>query len=189
MPTTAIVRAQLDALHAGGVATHLAHVALVEADREAVLRGEHDVVRAARDLHVDQLVALLDLDRLDAGRARVRVLADSAVFFTVPVLRAEQQELVVAELAHRHDRLDLRVRRDVDQVDDRLALRRAAGLRDLVHLEPEAAPVVGEDEQVVVRAADEEPLDEIELLEVLRRSSPRPPRRCRRYVETDVRLM
>ena len=45
-----------------------------------------------------------------------------------------------------------------------LPLRRAARLRDLVHLEPEAAAVVGEDEDVVVRRADEEVLDEILVL-------------------------
>ena len=74
------------------------------------------------------------------------------------------------ELAHRNHRLDLRLGGDVDQVDDRLALRRAAGLRNFVDLEPEAAAVVGEAQDVVVRRADEEMLDEILVLETLRRS-------------------
>ena len=90
-----VARSELDALHAGRVAAHLAHVLLVEADRQAVTRREHDVVRAARDLHVDQLVALLDLDRLDAGRARVRVLRQRRLLHRA-LLRGEEQELIVA---------------------------------------------------------------------------------------------
>ena len=57
-----------------------------------------------------------------------------------------------------------------------------------MHLEPEAPAVVGEAEDVVVRRADEQPLDEILILQTLT-AQPRPPRRCFRYVETDVRLM
>ena len=97
-------------------------------------------------------------------RAHVRVLRQRRLLHRA-LLGGEEQELIVGELAHRHDRRHLRVGRDVDQVDDRLALGRAARLRDLVHLEPEAAPVVGEAQHVVVRRRDEEVLDEILFLE------------------------
>ena len=102
--------------------------------------------------------------------ARTFEYCDSALFFTVPFLRAEEKELRIRELADRYHRLDLRIGCDVDQVDDRLALGRAAGLRDLVDLEPEAAPIVGEAQDVVVRRPDEELLDEILVLERLPRS-------------------
>src|SRR6185437_1715704 len=121
--------------------------------------------RSARDLHVDELIALLDLDRLDAVRPWIGVLAEFCLLDRT-ILRAEQEVVSIVELSHGHDGLDLRVRRDVDEIDDRLALRRTARLWQLVDLEPEAAAVLREDEQVVVRAPDEEPLDEIELLEV-----------------------
>ena len=78
----------------------------------------------------------------------------------------EDQALVVGELAHRHQRRDLLVRLDGDAVDDRLPSRRAARLRDLVHLEPVELPRVGEEQQVVVRAGDEEVLDPVVVLEV-----------------------
>src|SRR5438445_9494469 len=50
---------ELDPLHAGGGAAHVAHVLLVEPDAHAVAGGEHDVVLPVRHLHVDQLVALV----------------------------------------------------------------------------------------------------------------------------------
>src|SRR5690349_7783958 len=104
-----IALAQLDALHAGGVASHLAHVHFVETDGQAVTRGKHDVVRATGDLHIDQLVTLLDLDCLDARRADVGILGQRGLFHGA-VARAEQQELSLREFAHRYHRLDLRVR-------------------------------------------------------------------------------
>src|SRR6185436_20150231 len=64
---------QLDAFDAGGGAAHLAHVAFLEADAHAALGGQHDVVVAVGDLHVDQLVGILDVDRVDPVAARVPV--------------------------------------------------------------------------------------------------------------------
>ena len=78
----------------------------------------------------------------------------------------EEEELVVGELADRHQRRDLLAGLDGDAVDHRLAARRAAGLRDLVDLEPVELPGVGEEEHVVVRARDEEVLDPVVVLEV-----------------------
>src|SRR5687767_2452267 len=71
--------AELDSLHSRRVATHLAYVLLVEPHGEAVLRGKDDVVRAARHLNVDERVAGLDLDGLDAGLPDVRVLRERAL--------------------------------------------------------------------------------------------------------------
>src|SRR6266542_1887188 len=161
-----IAFAQLDSLHTGCVASHFANILLVEADGQSVTCCEDDVVRPARHLNVDQLVIRLDLDCLDAVRARVGLLRERALLDGA-VLRAEKKELSVAELTHRNHRLDLRVRLNVDQVDDRLSTSGAACLRDLVDLEPEAAAVVAEAEDVVVRRADEQSLDEILFLETL----------------------
>ena len=51
-----IALAQLDALHAGRVAAHLAHVHLVEADGQAVRVASTMSLDPARHLDVDQLV-------------------------------------------------------------------------------------------------------------------------------------
>src|SRR5205807_6177129 len=56
-----VLLVELDPFHAGGRASHVPHVLLMEADAHAVVRGEHDVVPAVGHLHVDQLVALLDV--------------------------------------------------------------------------------------------------------------------------------
>ena len=145
IPITLIARSELDALHAGRVAPHLAHVLSWKRIDSPWRRREHDVVRAARHLHVDQLVAVLDLDRLDARRARVRVLRQRGLLHRA--LLASRRAGTRRRANSRTGTIagTLRVRRHVDQVDDRLALRRAPRLRDLVHLEPEAAPVVGEE--------------------------------------------
>src|SRR5207249_3887203 len=80
-----------DALDAGRRAAHVAHVFLVEADAHAVPGRQHDVVLAVRDLHVDQLVALLDVDGANADRARVPKLRQHRLLDHA-VLRGEQQE-------------------------------------------------------------------------------------------------
>src|SRR5947208_8915265 len=60
-----VLLVELDPLHPGGRAPHVAHVLLVEADAHAMMDGEHDVVPAVRHLDIDQLVALFDGDRAD----------------------------------------------------------------------------------------------------------------------------
>ena len=148
------------------VAPHVAHIGLVEAHREPVFRGEHDVVGPARHLHVDQLVLLVDLDRLDSGLPNVRIFRKRCLLDGA-VAGAKEQELSLREFAHRHHRLDLRLRRDVDQVDDRFALGRATRLRNLIDFQPKAPAIVGEAKYVVVCRADEETLDKILVLQSL----------------------
>jgi len=57
-------------------------------------------------------------------------------------------------------------------VHDRTPLRGAPGLRDLVHFEFEAAAIIREEEDVIVRRADEQVLDEIRVLQILAREPP-----------------
>ena len=66
----------------------------------------------------------------------------------------EEEVLARAVVAHLHHRRDRLVRLHVDEVDDRHALGRAAGVRQLVDLELVDLAPVGEDEQrVLVLAA------------------------------------
>jgi hypothetical protein len=78
---------------------------------------------------------------------RGRENADSGVFLTVP-RRGHEDELLVVELAHRQHRVDaLALQRQ--QIDDRLAARAAADLRQFVDLEPVALAAAGEAQQIV----------------------------------------
>ena len=105
------------------------------------------------------------LMRADAVGAHVAVGREQRLLHRA-LPGGEDEALVVGELAHRHQRRDLLVGLDGDAVDHRLAPRRAARLRDLVHLEPVELARVGEEEQVVVGAGDEEVLDPVVVLEV-----------------------
>src|SRR5882672_5713720 len=156
---------ELDALHAGGRAAHVAHVLLVEADAHAVIRGEDDVVLAVGHLYVDQLVTLLDVDGADPVRARIPELREDR-FLHDPVLGREQEVLILGELAHRHERGEALVGFHRDAVDDGLAAGGARRLWDLVHLEPVALALFGEEHQVIVGRRDEQVLDPIVFLGV-----------------------
>src|SRR5690606_40047757 len=68
-----VVATQADAAHARRDATHLAHVTLLEADRHTVARCQNHVVAARSDLHVDQLITVVDVDRIDADHPHVAV--------------------------------------------------------------------------------------------------------------------
>src|SRR5206468_5136375 len=65
------------------------------------------------------------------------------------------------EVLHIQDRRDLLAGLQRDQVADVFALAGGTDVWDLVHLEPEDAAGIGEAEQIVVRAGDDEALDEI----------------------------
>src|SRR5262249_41000766 len=85
---------ELDALHAGGNAAHVAHIALVEPDAHALAGSEHDVAGRVADLRVDQLVAGLDIDRPDAVGSYVAVLGERRLFHGTLASR-EQDELLL----------------------------------------------------------------------------------------------
>ena len=68
------------------------------------------------------------------------------------------------ELAHGDEGFYLFFGAALDQIDQRLAARAAAELRDLIDLEPVAAAFVGEEENVIVRGGHEEVLDPILFL-------------------------
>src|SRR6266545_3534738 len=154
---------QLDSLHAGGRASHVPHVLFMEANAHAVGGSEHDVVLAVRDLYVDQLVPLLDIDRADADGARIAELREHGLLDHA-VLGGEEQELIFGELPHRDERCQPLVGLHRDTAQDRLAARRARRLPDLVDFEPVTLALLGEEHDVVMGRRDEEVLDPVVFL-------------------------
>src|SRR4029079_12798307 len=164
---------QLDPLHPGGGPAHLPHIALVESDAHPLPGGEHDVAVRVAHLHVDQLVVLFDVDGADPVGPHVAVGREQGLLHRSQP-GGEDEAAVVGEFAHRHQRRDLLTLLDGDAVDHRLAPRGPPGLRDLVHLEPVELPLVGEEEQVVVGAGDEQVLHPVVGLEVGAVEAPAP---------------
>ena len=54
--------AEADAAHAGRLAPHVAHLVLVEADRLAAARYQHDLAVAVGERHAHQLVVVVQVD-------------------------------------------------------------------------------------------------------------------------------
>src|SRR2546425_3175753 len=160
-----VLLVERDAPDAPGRPAHVAHVLLVEAEARPVPRGESEVVAAVGHLHVDELVAFLDVDRPDADRARVPEFGEPGLLHDA-LLGGEEQELVLGELPHRHERGDALVRLHGDAVHHGFAARGAGGLGDLVHLEPVALPLLREEHHVVVGRGDEQVLDPVVVLGV-----------------------
>ena len=90
--------------------------------------------------------------------------ASSEVFLICPSARRHDDERPLGELAHRQQRDDPLALLQREQVDERLALRGAARLRELAHLLGVGAPLVGEHQQRVVRRRDEQLRDEVLLV-------------------------
>jgi len=126
-------------------------------------RGEHDVVLPIGHLHVDQLVTFLDVDGADADRARIPELRQHRLLDHA-VLGGEEQELILGELAHGHQRGEPFVGLHRDAREDRLAACGPRRLRNFVHLEPVALPLLGEEHDVVMGRRDEEMLDPVVFL-------------------------
>ncbi len=95
---------------------------------------------------------------------RGRENAASDVFLTVPFAGGHENVAAFLELADGQHRRDALAVVERQQVDDGLAARAAARLRQLVDLEPVELPAVREAEQRVVRVGDEQLLDEILVL-------------------------
>src|SRR5262247_3008475 len=155
-----IVVAQRDAAHAAGLAAHVAHFLLVEADGHAFVRGQEDLLRAVGQFNGHQLVALVDAHGDDAVRADVGEfgklrLLDHAL--------AGDHHGVAAfgEFADRDHAGDPLGRRQTDQVDYRLAAAGRRGVGDFMDFQFIDLPLVGEDHQVAVGRGDEDVRDDV----------------------------
>src|SRR5215475_14567709 len=126
-----IVVAQRDAAHAAGLAPHVAHLLLVEADGHAFVRGQEDLLRAVSQLHSHQFVAFVNAHRNDA------VLPDVAEFGKLRLLNHalagdHHGVATFGELANGDHACDLLGRRQTDQVDYRLAAAGRRGVGDFM---------------------------------------------------------
>ena len=122
-------------------------------------RRQHDVVVARDDPHVDQLVSFVQLDGNNAPFHRPAVGREGR-FLHRAVLGRHDQELLVGEFADRqatgHALFGVLQR---EQIDDRPPAAGAALQRQIVDLLPMHAAPIGEEQQIGVRAGDEEMLD------------------------------
>ena len=141
--------------HATGGATHGACLALVEA-ADAPLAGGHDQVIFARGLnHLGELITLIKGDGDDAGGAHLLELFNRRLLDD-PLLGGEGEVAAWREAVQddRGDRGLARLHLHPWKIDDRDPLVLSRGVRDLVHLGAEAAPLIGEEEGVIVGVCD-----------------------------------
>ena len=138
-------------------------VGLLEADGHAVGGGQHQFVARLGHDHVDQRVALAELDGDDAALQRPAVGLQRRLLHQ-PAGRGHHQEVVgLVEVADRAAVGDLLALGQVQQVHHRPAAAVAGQLRQVVDLAPVDLALVGEEQQVGVRAGDEEVLDRVFL--------------------------
>ena len=132
----------------------------------AGLGDEQDVVVARGEPHLDQLVAVADLDRDDPVGADRRVVGEELGFLDQALGGGEGEVLVLVEVAGRDHRRHLLAVAQRQHVDQRAAFRGPRALGQLVDLEPVDLAAVGEEEQEVVGRADVEVLDVVVLFQV-----------------------
>ena len=154
------------AAHAAGAAAHRPGVALAEADGEAGMRDHQDLVVRVDPADRDELVVLADVDRDDPVGLDRRVVERELGLLDDAVAGPERQVRRLGEVARREHGLDALVLAQRQHVAEVAALRRAAGLRQVVDLRAVDLAAVREEQQVVVRRAHEEVLDVVVVLEV-----------------------
>ncbi len=115
-----VVVRQIDAAHAGGVASGSTHLTDGKADRLPLGGSQNNVVVVGRLADLYQAVALLDVDgdqsvAADVAVAREERLLDGAVG------GGEEDRVVVVKLTNPHQGIDLLLRLQFKEVDDRLA--------------------------------------------------------------------
>ena len=138
----------------------------MEADSTTVAVGNQDFVVTVRHADLDQAVVFAKRDSVHTVLARTGVRFEQGLFDdTFP--RAEQQVVGVDELRvcrqllDADESLDLVVGFDIEQVLDGAAFRVLCAFRNLVHLQPIATALGGEEEQRGVHRRGVDVFDEI----------------------------
>ena len=134
---------------------------MFEADGHAVFGGQHQFVAQLGHDHVDQFVALADLDGDDA-LGHGPPISGQGRFLHQAFAGGHHQEVVgFVKILDRAAIGDLFALGQIEKVDDGPPAAVAGQLRQPVDLQPIDLAVVGEEHQIGVRAGHEEVLDGI----------------------------
>ena len=129
-----IVLGEVDAAHAEGRTAHRAHVAFIEADRHAEVRGEENNLRAIGDAGGDELIFLIDANGNDAAGHDVGEILERS-FLHRTLARCEEDELAfLFKVANCHDGADVFSGLQVQKTLHALALAGGADVGNLVDL-------------------------------------------------------
>ncbi len=129
--------------------------------------GDHDdLVVSVHGAHGEQLVVVADVDRDDAVGLDRGVVGEQLGLLDGAVAGGEHEVLGLGEVARGEHRLDALALAQGQDVDERAALGGTGGLGQFVDLRAVDLAAVGEEQQVVVRGADEQVLDEVAVLHV-----------------------
>src|SRR5262245_15100551 len=156
-----VVVAEGDALHAVGRAAHGADVVFGEPDGHTIPGPNDDFALAVGELDAHHRVALVDADGDDAAGARVAERGELRLLDCALARAHHDEPFRRLQLAHGQQRGDLLVRLHRDEIGNRLPLARRHDIGDLVHLQPVAPPLVGENQDVAVRRCHEEVVDDV----------------------------
>ncbi len=149
-----------DAGYPTGGPAHRPHGGLGEAQGQPLAGDQDQIVAPLGEHGADQLVPAVQLDGHDAAGLGVGELGGLHLLHHPPD-RGHEEEGLLAELRQEGHRGDFLVGGDGQQGLDVRAAGGAAGLGDLVHLEPEGPALAGDEQHVVVRGGDEQLLDEV----------------------------
>jgi hypothetical protein len=118
----------------------------------------------AHELHLHEFIALVQADGVHARLARTAEQLEVHLVDDT-LLGHEHETEETTELANRHNRLHGFAVRKPDKVDNRAALAVARAFGQAVDLGPVSATLVGEHEQVTMRARREDLLHVVLVLE------------------------
>ena len=159
---------EADAAHAGCRTTHRPRLALIETDGPARARRQNHFGVGCQKLHVQDAVALVDGDGIDARRTGTRIRFERRFLYRT-LLGAEHQvrifEIVrVFQATHIHHGTHLVFARNLDKVLNGQTFSRLPSFRDLINFQPENTPQLREEQQVLVRGGHEQVLRKVVLL-------------------------
>src|SRR5580704_694196 len=154
------LRLKFHADYATGRAAHWTRLFFLEANRLSLTRREHDLLIAVGDSHVDQRVAVFEIDRDDSGRPNIFVLVERGLLYAAAASR-EKDKLARGFARHRNESRQRFVVGETQQVCDRASLGGAPALGQFVGLELVNLAGAGEEQQAVVGRDALEMLDEV----------------------------
>src|SRR5208282_3149722 len=152
---------EVHAVHAASGAAHGANFGLAEENRLAVVAREEDHLRAVGEFCADQLVARVEVDGDDAGRARVGKFGDGGFLHGAAFRRQENVAALFFQVARGDDGRELLAFLKADDIVDGFSARGCGSFGNFVHLQPVDAAFRREQQNVGMRRRSEKVLHEI----------------------------
>ena len=149
---------QIHATYTHGSTPGTADIAFMETNTLPVFRYQEDITVSVCQLHLDQLILVLEVDRSKSGFTDIPEIVERGLFHDT-ALRCHKEESAVLVFFHRDQRRNGLLWLELQEVHNRKSSGSPAGFGDLIGFDPVYASEIRKEQEIPMGNRHEQLID------------------------------